>query len=89
MAWVIINTIMMVSKCHLKLFFYVNSYQCTVCFSRVQNQKHNWNVMSAFWRQKASVRQLQDSLADVKACPSETASPLFQPPPHKSYVKAE
>lgn len=35
--------------------------------------------MSAFWWQTISVKQVQDGLAGVAACPSESASPLFQP----------
>ncbi len=44
--------------------------------------------MSAFWRRTISVKQVQDGLAGVEACPSsESASPLFQPF-HKGFVKA-
>lgn len=45
-------------------------------------------MMSAFWWQTISVKQVQDGLAAVEACPSsESASPLFQPS-HKGFVKA-
>lgn len=45
-------------------------------------------MMSAFWTQTLSMKQIQDGLAGIVACPSfERASPLFQHS-HKGFVKA-
>lgn len=87
MAWVIINTIMMVSKCHLKLFFYVNSYQCTVCFSRVQNKKITGTWCQPFGDKKRQWGSSKIAWLMLKLVLLRRPPHCFSPPPTRAMWK--